>query len=96
MTHVYWFTDGAGNAYDVSFQMVPDNYKMTKGISKELNTLFTVTSPIGRIAYFAGTLDNELRYYFTPTSPRIEDTERPAPYFSKEGASKLAPYLLKK
>ncbi len=64
MASVSWFTDSAMNTYSIGLQMMPEGTRLVKGASKEVNAIFSIVTPHGRPANFAGTLPNELRYYY--------------------------------
>ncbi len=64
---VPWFVDPPGYKYDVMFQETQSQDRRVANAAKEVMALFSITPPMNRIAYFAGSSDDDFRY-FVPSS----------------------------
>jgi hypothetical protein len=67
--HVPWFKDTAGNQYDAMF--TEDTDPKVANAVKEIIPQFSITPPLNRIAYFAGTLDYNNFRYFVPDLDQV-------------------------
>ena len=60
---VRWFMDPAGYQYDALFQEAQTKERLVANAAKEIITVFSVMLPMNRLAHFAGTLDDNFRYF---------------------------------